>query len=96
MPAKQRASKRRTSPAAELEAWATLFECGYDFFGDLEPFGFGPGSDQAARAAAGEAWQRLGFAFMAAWNQRQHHPAGRQTPWAAEQFGLPKGGRNAS
>lgn len=37
--AKRRTSKRRTTDAAELAAWADVFRCGYDYFGDLEPRG---------------------------------------------------------
>ena len=96
MPAKRRNSKRRTSSNAEVEAWSDLFTCGYDFFGDLEPWGFprNNDADRAARAAAPEAWQRLGAAFLENWSP---HPAPgqRQTPWAVEEFGYPKGYRHA-
>lgn len=37
--AKRRTSKRRTTDAAELAAWADVFRCGYDYFGDLESRG---------------------------------------------------------
>jgi hypothetical protein len=39
MMAKRRTSKRRTTDAAELAAWADVFRCGYDYFGDLESRG---------------------------------------------------------
>ena len=34
MPAKRRKTKRRVTPEAEAMAWATYWECGYDFFGE--------------------------------------------------------------
>jgi hypothetical protein len=83
MPAKRRTAKRRTDPAAELEAWSMLFRCGYDFFGDLDHLGL---DIDAKRRAAREAWRRLGAAFMTAWRP----DTARQKPWALEQFGDPK------
>ena len=93
MPVKRRITKQRTGDAAELKAWSDLFECGYDFFGDLEPYGF-PGGDAcaAAREAARDAWQRMGVAFMETWKPV---PNSREQPWALDQFGPPKGVRNA-
>jgi hypothetical protein len=97
MPVKRRQGKRRLGEAAELEAWGELFTCGYDFFGDLEPFGFpGGDTDRAARAAAPQAWKRLGIAYLeTAWADRYKGSGQRQTPWAVEEFGYPKGWRDA-
>lgn len=83
MPVKRRAAKRRVHHAAELAAWSGVFECEYDFFGDLEDFGIS--GDKAVREAAPEAWQRLGAEFMAGWKPTQV----RETPWALEEFGEP-------
>jgi hypothetical protein len=93
MPVKRRQGKRRVGDAAEVEAWAELFGYGYDFFGELEPFGF-PGGDacRAARAAAPDAWQRLGTTYLeTVWADRNKAPGQRQTPWAVEEFGYPEG-----
>jgi hypothetical protein len=91
MPAKRIRAKRRLGPAAEAEAWAELFSCGDDWFGDLEPLGFQGGdahADPATRAAALEAWQRLGELYMRdIWPRDRHH----KPCWALEQFGPPKG-----
>ena len=65
MPVKRRNAKRRLSAEAELEAWADMFESGYDFFGDLNVFDIM--TDAEGRAAAAEAWRRLGAAFLAEW-----------------------------
>jgi hypothetical protein len=95
MPVKRRQTKRRLGDAAEVQAWAELFGCGYDFFGDLEPFGF-PGGDacRAARAAAQDAWKRLGTAYLeTVWAARG--PGEPATPWAVERFGYPKGYNDA-
>jgi hypothetical protein len=90
MPVKRRQTKRRLGDAGEVQAWSELFACGYDFFGDLEPFGFpGRDADRAARAAAPEAWKRLGKVYMeTVWAARG--PGQPDTPWAVEQFGDPK------
>jgi len=88
MPRRQRQAKRRASPEAELEAWATLFATGHDFFSDLKEWGFvresfAPGT--AARAAAPEAWKRLGRIFL----DRGLGDAFNGEPWALKQFGEP-------
>jgi hypothetical protein len=86
MPVKLRHSKRRCGLEAEAAAWAELFSVGYDFFGDLEPFGFpGGDADRKARAAAREAWRRFGTAFMANWKPTDT----RDQPWAFSEFGAP-------
>jgi len=89
MPVKRRASKQRFSDAALLEAWRGPFECGCDFFGDLEPLGIEARSileaSEDVMAVAREAWEHLGAAFMAEWEPSQV----REKPWALEQFGEP-------
>ena len=92
MPVRRRRPKRRHSVEAELESWRCLFECGHDFFSDLEEFGFA--TEPAARAAAPEAWDRLGAFLMGSWRP-EGPPPHRQVPWAFEQFGAPSAARNA-
>jgi hypothetical protein len=82
MPVKLRKPKKRRTFEADLEAWSMLFECGYDFFNELE---FGYGSDDVARGAAPEAWARLGAAFLA----NRPANASRAVPWALETLGPP-------
>jgi hypothetical protein len=89
MPVKRRVSKRKTlSPAVELTAWGELFTTGDDTFGELDLVGFAWTADgeRAARAAAPEAWHRLGEAFMAKW---EPDPGVRDEPWALQRFGKP-------
>ena len=95
MPAKHRIPKRRTCASGELTAWSGLFDCGYDYFNDLEPFGFyrNRDADREARAAAPEAWKRLGKAFLETWQPTRN--AVRQVPWALEEFGKPWEKRSA-
>jgi hypothetical protein len=89
MPVKRRASKQRFTETALLEAWSATFEFGHDFFGDLQPLTLSNEESAQARAAfkakAYEAWERLGAAFMAAWQSNDV----REKPWAFEQFGEP-------
>lgn len=85
MPVKRRRPKYRVDSAAELAAWAPLFDSGYDFFGDLAPFGFpGGDADEAVRAAAPEAWRRLGAAYL---TSELYDPS--RACWALETFGRP-------
>ncbi len=89
MPRRHRQAKRRVAPEAEAEAWATLFATGYDFFGALKEWGFerelfAPGT--AARAAAPEAWARLGRIFL----DRRMGDGFNGEPWALKQFGEPE------
>jgi hypothetical protein len=98
MPVRQRLNKRRLGVAAEAEAWAELFECGDDFFDDLEPFGFqstgiGGDSGRAARAAAPKFWQRLGAYYLEHIWPRQAPHSVHQKPWALTRFGIPRGYR---
>jgi hypothetical protein len=80
MPVKRRAAKRKADAAA---AWAGFFETGYDFFGELEPFGIE--DDQTARSLARDAWAQFGAAFLRQWEPT---PV-RELPWAYEAFGDP-------
>jgi hypothetical protein len=91
MPVKRRLSKRRLGDTAEAEAWSELFQCGDDFFGDLEPLGFHSTRDggRAARSAAAEAWDRLGAFYMQNIWPHQDQSV-RKKPWALEKFGYPK------
>ncbi|CAN7517042.1 hypothetical protein [Mesorhizobium caraganae] len=83
MPVKRRVAKRRTDSTAEIAAWSDVFTCEFDFFNDLEPFGLF--TDEEVKAAAPEAWQRLGTAFLASWTPTDT----RETPWALDEFGRP-------
>lgn len=94
MPRRRRVPKRRADPQVEANAWASVFETGFDFFDDLEAIGLADptagvsGSDAekvAFRAAAKDAWRRLGAAFMVSWEAR----GTLEKPWALEQFGNP-------
>jgi hypothetical protein len=87
MPVKRRYSKRRTAVAAELAAWSDAFECEFDFFNELEPFGIS--TDAEVKAAVPEAWARLGGAFLDQWTPTDT----RTVPWALEQFGDPRDAR---
>ena len=82
MPVRARRSKRRTSHVAELDAWETLFATGYDYFDDLG-FGGRRGTERA-RAAAADAWRRLGARFLA--NRTDGWSC---EPWALQTFGEP-------
>ena len=83
MPVKLRQPKRRTTVAAEVEAWSMLFECGYDYFNELG-FGYGGDAVEPARRAAPEAWRRLGAAFL---TSRPENVS--EVPWALQKFGEP-------
>jgi len=58
-----------------------VFETGYDFFDDLQPYGLN--SDEEARRAARKAWARLGRHYL---QMRQPDP---REPWALKRFGEP-------
>ena len=80
MPVRRRVPKARP---IEIEMWRMMFTAGFDFFNDLEPLGYA--SEAEARAAAPEAWRRLGAEFLRTWT-----PTGAtETPWALEEFGEP-------
>jgi hypothetical protein len=94
MPRRRRVPKRRADPQVEANAWASVFESGFDFFDELAVIGLTDptagvtGTDAAKaefRATAQDAWRRLGAAFMAGWEQK----AVRERPWALEEFGAP-------
>jgi hypothetical protein len=82
MPVKRRIPKKRFSRAAELDSWATLFECGHDYFSET-----GFKSEADAREAAREVWQRLGAKFLA--RRSAEASEWREVPWALERFGDP-------
>ena len=94
MPVKRRISKRRTRTT--LATWELVFDCGYDFFGDLEDLGLHDPSNLrgADREAASkvwhdtlrEAWAEHGAEFMRTWEPTESDPL----PWAAVKFGLPE------
>lgn len=87
MPVKARQSKQRRSSRAEIEAWGDLFECeGFDFFGDLEDFGYTfPWIGHIApRADLEKAWHHFGRAWLAI---RPPHCEGEC--WALKEFGPP-------
>jgi hypothetical protein len=86
LPVKRRIAKRRISTEAELKAWDMMFSCGYDFFSSLEDLGYR--NEAEARAAAPEAWKRLGRAFLAEYDDSGER-AIHGVPWAEEQFGVP-------
>ena len=90
MPVKRRTPKRRTNLAAELEAWATYFDCGHDFFNELPRIGVDcERSRGPERAVAEEAWHRLGARYLA-------DPEPKLKPhselWALKEFGEPHAG----
>ncbi|MEP7241746.1 MAG: hypothetical protein ABI697_12740 [Devosia sp.] len=101
MPVKRRAGKRRVDPQAEIMAWSGLFRCGYDFFGELEPWGFGGRADPTdteARMAAPTVWARLGPSFMDWFDEGRrgslpHATGDNGEPWALTEFGDPRNGR---
>lgn len=82
MPRKRRASKHRDL-RAEYETWQSIFDCGFDFFGELPALGVPTDAyGRPERDHAKVAWRRHGGAFL-----ESHRPEG--TIWALEQFGEP-------
>lgn len=91
MPVKRRAEKRRSD---ELPVWSMVFLSGHDFFDDVreltglvEPCRVEAIADREAagiawRAAALEAWRRLGPAYLATFQ-------GDTDPWGLVEFGKP-------
>ena len=88
MPVRARNAKKRISTAAELEAWETLFATGYDFFGDLGLHH--KEHTPEARAAAKEAWHRLGANFLDNRADPSRADGWAGEPWALEEFGPPR------
>lgn len=85
MPVKRRSQKRRVDPRAEVEAWAMVFQAGYDFFGELRDFGVGLSEHGVPdRSATADAWARLGHLFM-----ESEHADPQRECWAAREFGEP-------
>ncbi len=88
MPVRRRKGKR-LARIDEHAAWSDVFECQYDFFGELPSIGVKTDQyDLPDPKVAAEAWQRLGAAFMAEWRSRPHHPD-ESEPWALTTFGEP-------
>ena len=86
MPVKKRTAKRRLDPATELAAWSMTFACGTDYFGDLPRIGV-PMDDHGYhpdRAAAEDAWRRLGERFLSEPQDPHLTPS-----WALTEFGDP-------
>ena len=86
MPLKRRTEKRRMDPAAELAAWSMVFQSGWDYFGDLPRLGvlMDEHGHRPDRAAAEEAWRRLGARFLAEPQDPHLTPS-----WALKEFGEP-------
>ena len=86
MPVKKRAAKRRLDALAELAAWSMVFQSGWDYFGDLPRIGVAMDErgHRPERAAAEEAWHRLGARFLA-----EGADPVQDTPWALSEFGKP-------
>lgn len=59
------------------EAWQMVFQTGYDYLGELAPYGIL--TEQEAQAAALAAWSHYRQEFMAAWRA---HPQ-QLLPWVA-------------
>lgn len=91
IPVKRRRSKRRVSDLALAEAWAMTFRGGYDFMGDLQDLGISEAamSRDVFRAAAAEAWDKFGLAFLARWEPDVTTPTADRL-WAVQEFGLPR------
>jgi hypothetical protein len=89
MPVKRRIGKRRLTPEIELQAWRFVFRTGYDWLGDLTALGFErwPNSEREIRAAAPDAWRRLGRTYL------ERYPKARTGPygpcWALRTLGEP-------
>lgn len=93
MPVKRRLPKTRaTRPEAPLDAWATFFAFGRDYFNDLGPYGI----DVSDRATVEAAWAHYGHAYLAHWPVlRQTYFPGESVdadgqPWALTALGDPR------
>ncbi|RWA62131.1 hypothetical protein [Mesorhizobium sp.] len=85
MPVKRRNGKKHVS--AQVEAWAELFQTGFDGFGDLTDLGYTIEHDHPQKLAdAPAAWARLGPAFLAS---RPEWWSG-EPAWALQKFGDPR------
>jgi hypothetical protein len=84
LPPKIRPRKKRLTFEEELFIWAIIFESSYDYFSEAR-IAYGLPDENAVRAAARDAWQRLGHVFLA----RRNEPPTRHRPWALAKFGPP-------
>jgi hypothetical protein len=84
----------RIDPATECLAWHSVFACGHDFAGGLLAQGLDSWHDRAdfnageLRAAAADAWSRLGRLWLATFAEPDLGP-----PWALTTFGDPSNSR---
>jgi hypothetical protein len=83
VPVKRRAEKRRLVKSAQLAAWDGVFDCGYDFFGDLALLGLETNHSRPPEEVIRAAWAMLGRDFLAA------RAPGAQPCWAEAMFGRP-------
>ena len=88
MPPRPKHNKRRGG--AGLEAWETVFESEFDFFGELADAGVEIDTNgRPSREAAKDAWHLHGGAFMEDFAAK--YPNGAHfTPWAVLAFGAPR------
>ena len=89
-PRRRNKGSGRFTPEREILDWWDVLRTGYNFFGDLTPYGF-TGDDAhewpAQRQAAEDVWRRIGSNFLTVW--RPEHPS--ETPWAWREYGPPRG-----
>ena len=87
---KRRIRMKPHTPEREVLDWWDILRTGYNYFGNLTPYGFtGDHAHEwpAQRIAAKEIWQRVGSVFLTFW--RPEHPS--ETPWAWREYGPPAG-----
>ena len=92
MPVKRRTAKRGHNRAEELFAWESVFDTGWDFFGEVGRIIDGvPGGRRDWREApeTREAWNRLGEEYL---TQAAHQDGSARGEWALETFGSPDNG----
>mgnify|MGYP006951541860 CR=1 FL=1 len=91
MPAKKTVPKQRAeNPNIPLEAWATKFAFGHDYFNDLGRYGI----KDSDRDAVERAWAYYGKTFLDHWHViRETFFPGENAaddPWALTTFGNPR------
>ena len=86
MPTKRRRGKQRraVSIEAEAKAWRRVFYSGFDYLHELQALGIE--TKEALDAAAADAWQRHG----AAWLARPKRGWSNADAWAVQKFGDPR------